>query len=115
MTTDEDWRAPGEPPPPSPVLTDAIEGLEAAYDALCSISPTTLSDADLTRLVDATTRLADRSAGAVTAAIGEADHRRLGDAIGARHTGQWWTRRSLLTRPAANRLTRLGRELTAEP
>jgi len=114
MTTDEDWRAPGTPAPPSPVLTVAITRVEAAYDALLSISPTTLSDEDLTRLVDATTRLADRSAGAVTAAVGEADHRRLGDAIGARHTGQWWARRSLLTRPEANRLTRLGRHLADE-
>ena len=50
MTTDEDWRAPGTPAAPSPVLTDAIERLEAAYDALFSIAPTTLSDEDLTRL-----------------------------------------------------------------
>lgn len=111
MTTDEDWRAPGAPIPPSPVLTVAMERLAAAYDDLLATSPTTLSDGDLTRLVDFTTRLADRSAGAVTAAIGEADRRRLCDAIGARHTGQWWARRSLLTRSEANRLTHLGRRL----
>lgn len=114
MTTDEDWRAPGAPALPSPVLTAALEQLDAAYDALLTISPPTLSDEDLTRLVDAATRLADRSAGAVTAAVGEADHRRLGDGIGARHTGQWWARRSSLTRPEANRLTHLGRHLCTE-
>ncbi len=110
----EEWRAPGVPAPCSPLLAEAIAGLESAYDSLLAISPTSLSDDDLTRLVDAATRLADRSAGAITAAIGEADLRRLGDSIGARHTGQWWARRSLLTRPEANRLTRLGRLLAAE-
>ena len=114
MTDLDNWRAPGAPTPPSRVLTDALARLDAAYDALGSISPTTLTDEDLTRLVDATTRLAGRSAGAVTAAIGEADHRRLGDAIGARHTGQWWAQRSLLTRPEAHRLTHLGRRLSEE-
>ena len=114
MTTDEQWRAPGVQAPPSPVLADALARLDAAYDALLSIPPGTLSDEDLTRLVDASTRFADRAAGAVTAAVGEADHRRLGDAIGARHTGQWWAQRSLLTRPAANRLAHLGRRLSEE-
>ena len=76
MTTDEDWRAPGAPTQPSLLLSTALAQLDAAYDALLSISPTTLSDEDLTRLVDATTRFADRSTGAITAAVGEADHRR---------------------------------------
>ena len=115
MTDLDDWRAPGAPAAPSPVLGDALARVETAYDTLLAISPTTLSDDDLARLVDAVTRLAGRSAGAITAAIGEADRRRLGDAIGARHTGQWWARRSLLTRPEANRLTHLGRRLSAEP
>ena len=111
VTTDEDWRAPGSPIPPSPVLTAALGRIDEAYDELLSISPSTLSDEDLTRLVDFATRLADRSAGAISAAIGEADHRRLGDSIGARHTGQWWAQRSLLTRSDANRLTHLSRRL----
>lgn len=102
------------PDAPSPVLSAAIAQLETAYDALFSLSPATLSDDDLTRLLDAATRLADRSAGAVTAAVGEADRRSLGDSIGARHTGQWWARRSLLTRPEANRLTRFGRLMSGE-
>lgn len=114
MTTDEQWRAPGAPVPPSPVLTAVLERLDAAYDDLSALPVTTLSDADLTRLLDVATRLVDRSTGAVTAAVGEADHRRLGDVIGARHTGQWWAGRSLLTRPEANRLTHLGRRLSEE-
>ncbi|UUZ59273.1 13E12 repeat family protein [Nocardioides sp. B-3] len=88
--------------------------LETAYDDVGSIPVTTLTDEDLTRLVDAATRLVDRSTGVVMAAVGEADRRRLGDSIGARHTGQWWAQRSLLTRPEANRLTHLGRRLSEE-
>jgi hypothetical protein len=114
MTTDEDWRAPGTPTPPSPVLTDAITRVTSGLDALLAVAPASLSDEDVARLVDFATSCVDRAAGAVTAAVGEADHRRLGDAIGARHTGQWWAQRSLLTRPEANRLTRLGRHLADE-
>ncbi|WP_165807178.1 HNH endonuclease signature motif containing protein [Nocardioides currus] len=108
----DEWRAPGLPVPPSTVLAAALARLDEAYDAVLAIAPSVLSDEDLVRLVDAMTRVADRSAGALTAAIGEADRRRLGDAIGARHTGQWWSQRSLLTRPEANRLTHLGRRLS---
>ncbi|MEO5663707.1 MAG: DUF222 domain-containing protein [Nocardioides sp.] len=120
MTDLDDWRVPGAPVArvarvaPSPVLTAVLSRLEGAYDDLLAIPATTLSDEDLTRLVDAATRLVDRSAGAVAAAIGEPDRRRLGDQIGARHTGQWWARRSRLTRPEANRLTWLGRRLSEE-
>jgi len=114
MTTDEDWRAPGTPTPPSPVLTDAITRVTSGLDALLAVAPASLSDEDVARLLDFATSCVDRAAGAVTAAVGEADHRRLGDAIGARHTGQWWAQRSLLTRPEANRLTRLGRHLADE-
>ena len=96
-----EWRAPGVPAPPSPLLAAAVGQLEAAYDALFAIAPQTLSDGDLRRLLDVATRSADRSAGVVTAAVGEADRRRLGDEIGARHTAQWWAWRSLLTRPEA--------------
>ena len=73
-----------------------------------------MGDEDVAKLLDFATTCVDRSTGAVTAAIGEADRRRLGDQIGARHTGQWWARRSLLTRPEANRLTYLGRRLTED-
>jgi hypothetical protein len=114
VTTDEDWRAPGTPAPPSPVLTDAIGRVSSGLDALLAVAPASLSDEDVARLLDFATSCVDRAAGAVTAAVGEADHRRLGDAIGARHTGQWWARRSLLTRPEAHRLTKLGRRLSRE-
>lgn len=112
MSTDEDWRAPGMPGPPSRLLAEAISRVASAFDGLLAVSPSSLSDDDVARLVDFATTCVDRSAGAVTAAIGEADHRRIGEGIGARHTGQWWARRSLLTRPEANRLTYLGRRLS---
>ncbi|WP_281246182.1 HNH endonuclease signature motif containing protein [Nocardioides exalbidus] len=47
-------------------------------------------------------------------AAAEADRRRLGDSVGARHTHQWWAGRSGLTRAEANRLTRLGIALATE-
>lgn len=37
MTAFEDWRVPGAPVPPSPVLTAAIAGVEAAVDALAGV------------------------------------------------------------------------------
>ena len=114
MSSEEDWRAPGAPAGPSPVLTAAISQVSSGLDALLAVAPASLSDEDVARLLDFATSCVDRAAGAVTAAVGEADHRRLGDSIGARHTGQWWARRSLLTRPEANRLTRLGRRLADE-
>ena len=45
--------------------------------------------------------------------MAEADRRRLGDAIGARHTHQWWAGRSRRTHADAARLTRLGTALTS--
>ena len=111
--TGDEWRAPGVPVPPSPVLAESLGGLDTALDGLAGLAVESLGDDDVARLLDQLTRVAARVAG-LTAAVGEADHRRLGDAIGARHTGQWWARRSLLTRPEANRLTRLGRHLADE-
>lgn len=114
MTTDEDWRAPGAPPRPSSVLSEAILQVSAGLDALLAVAPSSLDDEDVVRLLDFATTCVDRSTGAVTAVIGEADQRRLGDSIGARHTGQWWAGRSTLTRPEANALTHLGRRLSEE-
>ncbi|MEO5662164.1 MAG: hypothetical protein ABIR39_02680 [Nocardioides sp.] len=114
MTDLDDWRVPGAPVAPSPVLSEAINQASAGLDALLAVAPSSLGDEDVARLVDFATTCVDRSTGAVAAAIGEADHRRLGDQIGARHTGQWWARRSRLTRPEANRLTWLGRRLSEE-
>lgn len=85
VTTADDWRVPGAPVLPSPVL----------------------SDADVTRLLDHATRLAARVAGVTAAAVSEADHRSLGDVTGARHTAQWWAHRSRMTRAEAARGARL--------
>jgi hypothetical protein len=51
MSTDAHWRPPGAPAVPSTVPSAALQRLDAAYDALFSISPTSISDEDLTRLV----------------------------------------------------------------
>jgi hypothetical protein len=74
MTTEEDWRAPGTPTPPSPVLTEAIGRVTSGLDALLAVAPASLSDEDVARLLDFATSCVDRAAGAVTAAVGEADH-----------------------------------------
>ena len=73
-----------------------------------------LGDDDVARLLDHATSLAARVAGLTAAAVGEADHRALGDVTGARHTGAWWAQRSRLTRPEAARTARLGRHLADE-
>lgn len=65
-------------------------------------------DTDVVRLLDAATVAAGRVTALQCRTIAEADRRRLGDVIGARHTHQWWASRSRLTRSEANRLTRLG-------
>ena len=108
---DDEWRAPGAPVPPSPVLAEAMAGVEEALDTLAGIAVESLADADVVRMLDHATRLAARVAGVTAVAVGEADHRRLGDAIGARHTGQWWAHRSRLTRHETGRATRLGRRM----
>ncbi|KRF36109.1 HNH endonuclease signature motif containing protein [Nocardioides sp. Soil805] len=112
--TDDEWRAPGVPVPPSPVLAEATARLDTALDALAGVAVEPLGDDDVARLLDHLTRVTARVAGLTATAVGEADHRRLGDAIGARHTGQWWARRSRLTRPEAGRAARLGRRLAHE-
>ena len=65
----------------------------------------------MVRLLDAATAAAGRVASLECRAVAEADRRRLGDAVGARHTHQWWARRSRLTRSEAGRLTGLGTAL----
>lgn len=114
MTAADEWRVSGAPVPPSPVLTVAIAGVEAAVDALAGVGVESLGDDDVVRLLDHVTRLTARVAGVSAAAVGEADHRRLGDVTGARHTGQWWAHRTRLTRAEAGRAARLGRRLGEE-
>ena len=102
------------PVPPSPVLSAAMARCDAGLDALAAVDVESLSDEDVIRLLDHATRLAARVAGVTAAAVGEAGHRRLGDATGARHTGQWWAHRSRLTRAEAGRAAGLGRRLGAD-
>jgi hypothetical protein len=114
VTAGDDWRAPGAPVPPSPALSAAMARCDAGLDALAAVDAESLSDEDVTRLLDHVTRLAARVAGVTAAAMGEADHRRLGELTGARHTGQWWAHRSRLTRAEAGRVARLGRRLDTD-
>ena len=113
-SSDDEWRAPGTPAPPSRVLTQAVTHGRQALDELLAVAPETLSDADLTRLLDHATASAARLAAVTSAAMAEADHRRLGDEIGARHVGQWWASRSHLTQAETGRQTKLARILATD-
>ena len=83
-------------------------------DDLHEVSCGALADADVVRLLDATTAASGRLTSLECRAVAEADRRRLGDAIGARHTHQWWAGRSRRTHAEAARLTRLGTALASE-
>jgi hypothetical protein len=109
------WRAPGSDAEANPELGDALADLDAAISCLLSLSMGGLSDADVTRALDAGTVAMSRVTAATAGAAGEADRRRLGDATGARHTAIWWAARSRLTRAEAARLVRLGRSLALPP
>lgn len=109
-----DWRAPGTEPAASPVVTQTLADLTAALDDAGGISLVGLSDSDVARLLDGLTAATGRLTEAVTRTVAEADHRRLGDEIGARTTGAWWAGRARLTRPEAHRLVALGRSLESE-
>lgn len=113
-TSGDEWRAPGAPVSPSPVLAAAMASVDAEVDRLVGVAVESLGDDDVVRLLDHVTRLAARVAGLTATAVGEADHRALGDVTGARHTGAWWAQRSRLTRPEAARTARLGRHLADE-
>jgi hypothetical protein len=86
--------------------------LGSSIDALADLSPSGLSDHDVTRLLDELTTAMTRGTALTARTAAEADRRRLGDAIGARQTAHWWAAiRSRLTRGEAGRLVRLGRTL----
>ena len=68
----------------------------------------------MVRLLDAITIASGRLASLECRTVAEADRRRLGDEIGARHTHQWWAARSRQTHAAAARLTRLGTALASD-
>lgn len=108
---DGSWRAPGTEPDASPLVSDVLERLAGVLSELAEISLATLSEADVVRLLDATTGASSRLAREVCRVAAEADRRRVGDATGARHTHQWWAGRSRHTQADAARLTALGRAL----
>ena len=107
----ESWPAPGAEQGASPVVGDVLERLDEVLSELGEVSLGALADADVVRLVDATTAVSSRLTREVCRVVAEADRRRLGDATGARHTQQWWAGRSRHTQADAARLTALGRAL----
>jgi hypothetical protein len=109
------WRAPGCDPDANPAAGAALAGLDVALSALADLSWGGLSEADVTRALDAGTVAMARLTAQVARVAAEADRRHLGDASGARHTAVWWAARSRLTRGEAARLVRLGRSLDAPP
>jgi hypothetical protein len=107
----ESWHAPGTEPGASPLVSDVLERLQGMLSELGEVSLGALADADVIRLLDATTAASSRLTREVCRVAAEADRRRLGDATGARHTHQWWAGRSRHTQADAARLTALGRAL----
>jgi hypothetical protein len=105
------WRAPGCDAHADPALTAALGCLDAALTALKELSVGAMSDDDVTRALDASTAAMSRVTAVAARVAAEADRRRLGDVVGARHTALWWAGRSRLTRGEAARLVRLGRAL----
>jgi hypothetical protein len=109
------WRAPGCATDADPALTAALGRFDAALTALTQLSLGAMSDDDVTRALDVSTVAMSRVTAVAARAAAEADRRRLGDAVGARHTALWWAGRSRLTRGEAARLVRLGRSLDSSP
>jgi hypothetical protein len=109
------WRAPGCATDADPALTAALGRFDAALTALTQLSLGAMSDDDVTRALDVSTVALSRVTAVAARAAAEADRRRLGDAVGARHTALWWAGRSRLTRGEAARLVRLGRSLDSSP
>ena len=108
------WRAPGVDADASTLVTALLARLDRVLDDLHEVSCGALADADVVRLLDATTAASGRLTSLECRAVAEADRRRLGDAIGARHTHQWWAGRSRRTHAEAARLARLGTALASE-
>jgi hypothetical protein len=108
------WRAPGVGADASPLVAALLGRLDRVLGELHDVSLGALADADVARLLDAVTAASGRVASLECRTVAEADRRRLGDEIGARHTHQWWASRSRLTRAEASRLTKLGTALESE-
>lgn len=105
----DSWRAPGTEPDASPLVSDVLTRLRGALTDLGEVSLGALAEAEVVRLLDATTAASSSLTREVCRVAAEADRRRLGDATGARHTHQWWAGRSRHSHAEAARLTRLGR------
>ncbi|WP_167288934.1 HNH endonuclease signature motif containing protein [Nocardioides seonyuensis] len=105
------WRAPGTELVASPHVARVLARVGEALDELGSLPLGALSDPDVTRVLEAATSAVGRVTAQACRVSAEADRRRLGDEIGARHTHQWWARRTRLTRGEAARLVRLGKRL----
>jgi hypothetical protein len=108
------WSAPGVDADASPLLTALLLRLDRVMGDLHETSLGALADADLVRLLDAATAASSRLTSVECRTVAEADRRRLGDEIGARHTHQRWAGRSRRTHAEAARLTRLGIALVSE-
>lgn len=105
------WSAPGVEADASPRLTALLQRLGAVLGDLQELAVGALADADVERLLAATTAASSRVVAVQCRTAAEADRRRLGDATGAKHTSDWWSQRSRLTRAEASRLVALGRAL----
>ena len=108
------WRAPGADPVASPHVAAVLARVDAVLGELGSLSLVGLSDSDVTQVLEAATAAMARVTSQACRVSAEADRRRLGDEIGARHTHQWWSRRTRLTRGEASRLVRLGKSLETD-
>jgi hypothetical protein len=98
----------------SPSVGDVLERLDGVLSELGEVPLGALADADVVRLLDATTVASSRLTREMCRTAAEADRRRLGDSTGARHTHQWWAGRSRHTQADAARLTALGRALEGD-
>ena len=108
------WCAPGVAAGASPRLTLLLRRLDSVLDELHALALGALSDADVVRLLGAAAASSSRVASLECRAVAEADRRRLGEESGARHTHEWWARRSGRTRADASRLVRLATALESE-
>jgi hypothetical protein len=108
------WRAPGVDAAASPLVEVLLQQLSRVLDELGEVALGALRDADVVRLLDGATVASSRMAAQQGRVVAEADRRRLGDEVGARHTHQWWAGRSGQTHAEAGRATRLGLALERE-
>jgi hypothetical protein len=95
-------------------VREAMASLRGALDDLGDLRLAAATEGEVVELVDALTEAQSRLMSSLTCTLREADHRRVGDAIGARTTGAWWAHRSRITRGEAGRVLGLAERLDAE-